>query len=45
MKRDEKLFYEAPSTMVLDVKQEGAVCTSTQGVKSQDYTYGNLDEA
>ena len=45
MKREEKLFYEAPATTLLDVKQETAVCTSPAGVKSQDYNYGGLDEA
>ena len=39
METIKKEHYEAPSTMVLEVKTEGIVCAS-----QQDYNYGSLDE-
>jgi len=39
METIKKEHYEAPSTMVLEVKTEGIVCAS-----QQDYIYGSLDE-
>ena len=34
-----KELYDAPSTMVLEVKIQGIICQS-----QTDYNYGNLDE-
>ena len=34
-----KELYEAPSTIVLEVKIQGIICQS-----QTDYNYGNLDE-
>jgi len=42
METIKKEHYEAPSTMVLEVKTEGIVCGSPYG--TQDYNYGSLDE-
>ena len=35
---DNKLYYEAPSIIVIEVKTEGIVCVS-----QEDYDYANLD--
>lgn len=35
MEKEEKITYEAPSTIVLDVKVEGVICTSG-GLNSMD---------
>ena len=39
MNTKHKEFYDAPSTMVLEIKIEGIICQSRT-----DYNYGNLDE-
>ena len=39
MKGSIKEIYEAPTTLVVEVKTEGIVCAS-----QQDYHYGGLDE-
>lgn len=39
METKRKIQYEAPTTLVVEVKTEGIVCAS-----QQDYHYGGLDE-
>ena len=39
MKGQEKLFYEAPTTLVFEVKTEGFICVSTRG-----YDWNEEDE-
>ena len=39
-----KELYEAPSTMIFEVKQEGVICASPGQAGVQDYNWNNVDE-
>ena len=42
MKTMAKKVYEAPATVVVEVRATGMVC---QSAKTEDYEFGNLDES
>lgn len=44
MKEEEKSYYEAPSTTVVEVKTGGVVCQSRDGIKSTRSGYGTVLE-
>ena len=37
-------LYEAPSTLVVEVKQEGVICASNGQAGTQNYTWNEYDE-
>ncbi|MBQ8462470.1 MAG: hypothetical protein IJ543_08710 [Bacteroidales bacterium] len=39
-----KELYEAPSTEIFEVKQEGVICASPGQAGVQDYNWNNVDE-
>ena len=41
MKDQDKLFYEAPTTLVFEVKTEGVICTSSGDAGLQNYDWNN----
>lgn len=43
MKGQEKLFYEAPSTLIFEVKAEGVICTSGDVNASMNGTWEEED--
>lgn len=44
MKEEGKSYYEAPATTVVEVKIEGVVCQSLDGIKSTRDGYGTALE-
>lgn len=41
MKGLDKLFYEAPATLVFEAKTEGVICTSPGDAGLQNYNWNN----
>ena len=39
-----KELYETPSTIVVDVKMEGVICQSTDGIEASRSGYGTANE-
>ena len=44
MKEEGKTYYEAPATTVVEVKIEGVVCQSLDGIEAARDGYGNVIE-
>lgn len=44
MKEEGKTYYEAPATTVVEVKIEGVVCQSSDGIESTRGGYGTAQE-
>ena len=44
MKKQDKMYYDAPSTQVFEIKTEGVVCTSPVRAGVQNYNWNEYQE-